>query len=503
MEKQKSLKWTAFLLLVLLAISSLLSPFLSVSASAAVSLPKYNGSAYVQLNGNSPAFTAKEKKNTSAFETYSNLDSLGRCQVAYANICKEIMPTEKRGDISAIHPSGWQSNMGWERCHLIGFQLAGENANEKNLITGTHYFNVTGMLPFENMVADYVKETGNHVLYRVTPYFEGSNLVASGVQMEAWSVEDKGEGICFNVYVFNIQPGSTIDYATGGVKKGNVKAAQYVKDGLYSKSFEASSLRSKAQSFSIGCTAPGKLTYKKVSGSSVLTIKKNGKVMVKKKTPAGIYQAKVKIKAAKTSVYKAKSFVKTITVEVTGLDDFVSPVDSSQFTKYDDKIVSGQELKSSIEDFENEPVAIVVCTLKMADTATNTDGTVTGVALTNSVTNLTPANVVQAQISGASMNNSAGGTIKTPFGINYNALLGTKGNGSNPVALTMSNGTVTFDGDFAQDASGNVAYDLDTTNITKKGAGEYISDSASFNANLIKNSAGEIIGILFMQKKLY
>ena len=160
---------------------------------------------------------------TEPFETYSELDRLGRCGTAYANICLEIMPTDFRGEIGQVKPSGWQTvkydcvdgGYLYNRCHLIGYQLAGENANKQNLITGTRYMNVTGMLPFENMVDDYVEETQNHVLYRVTPIFEGKNLVASGIQMEAFSVEDDGEGVCFNVFVYNVQPGVTIDYATG------------------------------------------------------------------------------------------------------------------------------------------------------------------------------------------------------------------------------------------------------------------------------------------------
>ena len=161
----------------------------------------------------------------SVFEYYSDLDELGRCGVAYANICQELMPTEKRESISSVTPSGWNNKKydsglvdgGWiyNRCHLIGFQLAGENANPKNLITGTRYLNIEGMLPFENMIADYVHETDNHVLYRVTPVYTGDNLVADGVQLEGWSVEDAGEAICFNVFAYNIQPGIGIDYATG------------------------------------------------------------------------------------------------------------------------------------------------------------------------------------------------------------------------------------------------------------------------------------------------
>lgn len=178
---------------------------------------------YAVLNGNVPYFTQEEKASREAFENYSELDGLGRCGVAYANICPELMPTQERGEIGSVKPSGWhlvkydivEGKYLYNRCHLIAYQLAGENANEKNLITGTRYFNVTGMLPFENEVADYVKETGNHVLYRVTPVFTGDNLVADGVQMEAYSVEDNGDGICFCVFVYNKQPGVSIDYKTG------------------------------------------------------------------------------------------------------------------------------------------------------------------------------------------------------------------------------------------------------------------------------------------------
>ncbi len=185
-------------------------------------IPDYRGAAYVELNENQPSFTQKDL-TTEAFETYSELDALGRCGPAYANICLEIMPTEERGDIGSVKPTGWQTvkydvvdgKYLYNRCHLIGYQLAGENANQKNLITGTRYFNVTGMLPFENEVNDYVDETGNHVLYRVTPCFIGSELVARGVQMEALSVEDEGDGVRFNVFVYNVQPGVEIDYATG------------------------------------------------------------------------------------------------------------------------------------------------------------------------------------------------------------------------------------------------------------------------------------------------
>ena len=184
-------------------------------------VPAYSGEPYVEINGNVPYFT-QEELTVEVFETYSPLDYLNRCGQAYANICQELMPTEKRGEIGMIKPSGWHTvrydglvdgNYLYNRCHLIGFQLAGENANEKNLITGTRYMNVQGMLPFEDAVDDYVDDTWNHVLYRVTPIFDGEDLVASGVLMEAQSVED--DGLSFCVYVYNVQPGVTIDYATG------------------------------------------------------------------------------------------------------------------------------------------------------------------------------------------------------------------------------------------------------------------------------------------------
>ena len=182
----------------------------------------YDGKPYVVINDNNPDFTEADM-TTASFESYGELDGLGRCTTAFANIGKDLMPTEKRGSIGEVKPTGWQmakyDNVDgkylYNRCHLIGYQLTGENANAKNLITGTRYLNVDGMLPFENMVADYIKETGNHVLYRVTPVFSGDNLVASGVHMEAESVEDNGDGILFNVYCFNAQPGIAIDYATG------------------------------------------------------------------------------------------------------------------------------------------------------------------------------------------------------------------------------------------------------------------------------------------------
>lgn len=233
-------KFLMFLLAVALVVgSSLFGGFLEDPAESSQSsqdevgyqieeIPEYAGEPYVVLNGNEPNFQDSDLTEE-PFETYSDLDELGRCQTAFANICEELMPTEERKSISSVKPSGWQNakydvvdgKYLYNRCHLIGYQLAGENANEKNLITGTRYLNVKGMLPFENMVADYVEETGNHVLYRVTPIYEGDDLVAKGVEMEAKSVEDQGEDICFHVFVYNVQPGISIDYETGSSEASN------------------------------------------------------------------------------------------------------------------------------------------------------------------------------------------------------------------------------------------------------------------------------------------
>lgn len=223
--RQKPLSLLSVVVLTLLLVLSAWLRMQGQDGAQSVSLdqiPEYAGEPFVILQDNQPNFDL-EDLTLEPFETYSDLDSLGRCGVAYANICLDIMPTESRGEIGQVKPTGWHTvkydcvdgKYLYNRCHLIGYQLAGENANRQNLITGTRYLNVTGMLPFENMVDDYVEDTENHVLYRVTPIFDGDNLVASGVQMEAFSVEDEGEGVCFNVYVYNVQPGVAIDYATG------------------------------------------------------------------------------------------------------------------------------------------------------------------------------------------------------------------------------------------------------------------------------------------------
>ena len=222
--KKKPPLWASILILVLSIIAQwiLLQEQIPHHAVAVEEVPPFAGKAYAVINGNQPLF-AQGHLTTEDYEYYSEPDSLGRCGYAMACIGKALMPTEERESISSVKPSGWVQNTYdfvdgkslYNRCHLIGFQLTGENANAKNLITGTRYLNVEGMLPFENMVADYIKETGNHVLYRVTPIYEGENLVASGVQLEAYSVEDAGAGICFHVYCYNNQPGVVIDYATG------------------------------------------------------------------------------------------------------------------------------------------------------------------------------------------------------------------------------------------------------------------------------------------------
>lgn len=196
-------------------------------------LPVWSGQPYIVVNNNVPNFSAAELTAT-GYETYLKLDTLGRTQMALASVGKDTMPAddEERGSISSITPSGWKQakydciSGGWlyNRCHLIGWQLSAENANKGNLITGTKYLNIHGMLPFENMVADYIKETGNHVAYRITPIYKGNNLLASGVQMEAYSVEDDGEGICFNVYCYNVQPDVTINYLDGSSTGPNTSA---------------------------------------------------------------------------------------------------------------------------------------------------------------------------------------------------------------------------------------------------------------------------------------
>lgn len=237
MSKRKKKSGSPFLVAIMLTIcifvfyyyddvSSFLGFNDEVVSYSLDSIPAYNGKAYVYINNNVPDFSSFP---SSSFQFYSNLDALGRSGYAYANIGKDLMPTEKRGKIGMIKPSGWHTvkydivdgKYLYNRCHLIGYQLTGQNANEKNLITCTRQMNVGAMLEFENKVASYIKETSNNVLYRVTPVYDGDNLLASGVVMEGYSPSDKGAGIKFNVFVYNVQDGIDIDYKTGDSKLKN------------------------------------------------------------------------------------------------------------------------------------------------------------------------------------------------------------------------------------------------------------------------------------------
>ena len=190
-------------------------------------IPEFADEPSVEINDNVPVFD-DSLKNTESFETYGALDKHGRCTTAIANLSEDTQPgaSEERGDISAVHPSGWKSEQGWERCHLIGWQLSGENDNPRNLVTGTHYMNVEGMLPYENQVDWYISDTGNHVLYEVTPIFEGKNMVCAGVHMQGYSVEDDGAGVSFNVFCFNVKPGYDINYKTGEVTVADEELAR-------------------------------------------------------------------------------------------------------------------------------------------------------------------------------------------------------------------------------------------------------------------------------------
>lgn len=238
----------------------------NVTPDSAEEVPQYKGDPYIVIDENEPGFTEEEITDQS-FESYSELDSLGRCGQATASVGKDIMPTQKREGIGQVKPSGWHTvkydNVDgkylYNRCHLLGYQLTAENANEKNLITGTRYMNVEGMLPFENMVADYVKETGNHVMYRVTPIFEGKNLVAKGVEMEARSVEDQGESISFHVFVYNVQPNIEIDYATGESREEKADTRK-----------ESMEIRGNTRSRIYHC--PGQAAYEEMADSKYLKI---------------------------------------------------------------------------------------------------------------------------------------------------------------------------------------------------------------------------------------
>ena len=242
-------------------------------------VPAYSGEPYVEVNDNQPEFT-EEELTTVSYEDYSELDELGRCQLAEACIGQDLMPTEARESISSVKPTGWKNKSYdtvdggyvYNRCHLIGFQLTGENANEENLITGTRYMNVEGMLPFEDEVAAYIKETDNHVMYRVTPVFEGDDLVASGVQMQAESVEDDGVGISFNVYVYNVQPYVVIDYKTGENWEGDEIAEP---EGKWADGTEAEPSDTKEQMYILNKTTK-KFHKPECSGAKKIKVKNKG-----------------------------------------------------------------------------------------------------------------------------------------------------------------------------------------------------------------------------------
>ena len=241
MKKKLSIGSVIVIILLLVLYFVIPNPEPEVVAGVSLEqLPAYSGDPFVVLENNTPQFSERDYV-TESYETYGDLDAYNRCTYTVACIGRDLMPDEDRGNIGQVKPTGWvtakydfvDGKYLYNRCHLIGFQLTGENANERNLITGTRYMNVDGMLPFENMVADYIKETGNHVLYRVIPVFDGDNLVASGVTMEAWSVEDQGDGICFYVYVYNVQPGVEIDYATGESWLADAVAAEGEDTAVY------------------------------------------------------------------------------------------------------------------------------------------------------------------------------------------------------------------------------------------------------------------------------
>lgn len=248
-------------------------------------IPEYSGTPYVAINGNVPEFTEDEiEKAVHSFEEYGELDSMGRCTMAIASVGQDLMPAEERESIGQIKPSGWHTikydivdgKYLYNRCHLIGYQLTAENANERNLITGTRYLNIDGMLPFEDLVADYVKETANHVLYLVKPIYDGDNLVANGVQMEGYSVEDRGEDICFNVFVYNVQPGVAIDYATGESHLEEIESGESgteeaeTKEPITSSAASQGEIRGNKESKIYHC--PGQAYYDQMADSKNLVI---------------------------------------------------------------------------------------------------------------------------------------------------------------------------------------------------------------------------------------
>lgn len=249
----------------------------AAKSASSENIPDYSGEMTITLDQNQPNFTSKDLTKKS-YETYGNLDSKGRCQTAQACVGRDLMPKEERGAIGMVKPSGWHTvkynqvdgKYLYNRCHLIAYQLSGENANRKNLITGTRSFNVDGMLPYEERVGDYVRETGNHVLYRVTPVFEGDNLVAKGVEMEAMSVEDKGKDLKFHVFVYNVQDGIRIDYETGESKKDSSVSVSVNDQAARTEESGQTVIRGNIRSKVYHC--PGQRDYDRMKSSKYLKI---------------------------------------------------------------------------------------------------------------------------------------------------------------------------------------------------------------------------------------
>ena len=311
-------KLTAVLLALALAVSAAALMPAGTGCGIALAMekiPEFDRVPLVTLGKGKPEFTAKQKRNTKTFERYKKLDKLGRCRGAFANVSRETLPKDERESILNVTPTGWQSSVGYNRCHLIAYQLTAENANRRNIITGTRYLNVVLMRPFEKEITSYVYRTGNHVLYRVTPVFKGDELMARGLQLEAWSVEDGGRGICFNTFLFNIfkRNSKKINYATGEVPG---KKLQTIMVGVQEKDFRRGPLKKKATFDLRARSTTGSLVCEKKSGSKRLSVSGGGIVTVRKGTGLGRYAMKVRFTAKGNEKYRKKVTVRTIEVRV-------------------------------------------------------------------------------------------------------------------------------------------------------------------------------------------
>ena len=311
-------KLTAVLLALALAVSAAALMPAGTGCGTALAMekiPEFDRVPLVTLGKGKPEFTAKQKRNTKTFERYKKLDKLGRCRGAFANVSRETLPKDERESILNVTPTGWQSSVGYNRCHLIAYQLTAENANRRNIITGTRYLNVVLMRPFEKEITSYVYRTGNHVLYRVTPVFKGDELMARGLQLEAWSVEDGGRGICFNTFLFNIfkRNSKKINYATGEVPG---KKLQTIMVGVQEKDFRRGPLKEKATFDLRARSTTGSLVCEKKSGSKRLSVSGDGIVTVRKGTGLGRYAMKVRFTAKGNEKYRKKVTVRTIEVRV-------------------------------------------------------------------------------------------------------------------------------------------------------------------------------------------